>query len=197
MAGKPPENLNAVLDLIVETAKGQKEVEFEDIVKATGRRSFGPLLVLCGVILIAPLVGDIPGVTIAVGLVVLLISVQLLAGRTHFWFPGWIRRRSASAETVRKAVKAIRRPARAVDRLLRHRLELFVHGGGMRAIAAVTTALALVTPGMELVPFSASAFGAILAALGLALIAQDGLIALIGFVIAVATLGLLVNGLLL
>ncbi len=195
--GPLPENLNEMLDLIVETSRDKSEVAFEDLLKATGRRSFGPLLVLAGVILVAPLVGDIPGVSTSVGLVVLLISVQLLAGRTHFWFPGWIRHRAVSAIKVRKAVKAIRRPARAVDRLLRHRLEVFVHGAGTRAIAAVTTAIALVTPGMELVPFSAIAGGAILTLLGLALIAHDGLIAVVGFAFAVVALGLLVNGLLL
>lgn len=197
MAGQHPENLNEMLDLIVETSQDKKEVAFEDLLKATGRRSFGPLLVLCGVVLIAPLVGDIPGVSTSVGLVVLLISVQLLAGRTHFWFPKWIRHRAVKAVTVRKAVKAIRRPARAVDRLLRHRLEMFVHGAGTHAIAAVTCAIALVTPGMELVPFSAIAGGAILTSLGLALIAHDGLMAVVGFVFAVVALGLLVNGLLL
>ena len=56
-------------------------------------------------------------------------------------------------------------------------------------------AIALFTPAMEVVPFSANGAGAVLTAFGLALIARDGLIAAIALVLAVLTAGLVVFGL--
>ena len=47
-------------------------------------------------------------------------------------------------------------------------------------------------PFMEVVPFSANLAGAALAAFGLALVARDGLLALIAFLITAATAGLLI-----
>jgi hypothetical protein len=54
---------------------------------AVGRRSFGPLLLLAGIVLAAPGVGDIPGVPTVMGLFILLVSGQMLFDRDHFWMP--------------------------------------------------------------------------------------------------------------
>jgi hypothetical protein len=51
-------------------------------------------------------------------------------------------------------------------------------------------------PVMEVVPFSANAAGIALAAFGLALIAHDGVLALIAFVFTVITAGLMIYSLL-
>lgn len=52
-----------------------------------GRRSFGPLLLMAGLIILAPVVGDIPGVPSIMGVFIVLVSVQLLIGQEHFWLP--------------------------------------------------------------------------------------------------------------
>ena len=51
-------------------------------------------------------------------------------------------------------------------------------------------------PPMEFVPFSANAAGAVLLAFGLALIARDGVFALVAYVITALTLAWVVQGLL-
>jgi hypothetical protein len=187
-----PKNLSDVLDLIEDAAEGEERVAFEDMLDTIGQRSFGPLLLLCGLVILAPIVGDIPGVPTAVGLVVLLIAIQLLVGRKHFWFPAWLRERSVGADSLRKAVSKVRRPARFVDRFLRPRLPLFVRGAAIYAITALSAAIAVAIPAMEIVPFTANAAGAVLAAFGLALIGRDGLLALIALVLAVSTAAIVI-----
>lgn len=195
-SGKKPSDLTGLLDVIGEAAEGTGEVTFDDLLDAIGRRSFGPLLLLCGLIIVAPVVGDIPGVPTSVGLVVVLVCGQLLIGRDQFWFPGWVRRRSITKVKVRKMVRKTRKPARWVDKLIRPRLAMFVEGAGHYVIAALSVSVALVTPVMEVVPFSANLAGAILAAFGLAMIARDGVLAIIALVLLIPTVWLVVSSLL-
>ena len=112
--------------------------------------------------------------------VVLLIAAQMLLQREHFWLPRWVLERSIASRKVKKAAGWLRKPARFVDRFLRVRLRRFVCGTGEYAIALVAGLIALLMPAMEIVPFSANAAGAVLTAFGLALVARDGLVALVG-----------------
>jgi hypothetical protein len=179
-----PTDLEEMLDRMKEAAEGQKEVSVEDLLDSVGRRSFGPLLLLAGLIILLPLVGDIPGVPTLTGLVVLLISSQLLLGRQYFWFPSWILERSVETSKVRKAAEWLRRPAHVIDRFIKPRFTRFVEGVWLYVIASISLGTALITPAMEVVPFSANAAGAVLTVLGLALIARDGLMALIAMALA-------------
>lgn len=194
MTARCPQNLNEMLDLMQETAEDRQHVAFGDVVEAVGARSFGPLLLLCGLIIVAPVVGDIPGVPTIMGFVVFLISSQQLLGREQFWFPAWLRRRSVRATTIEKLTGKSRTSARLVDRFVCRRMDCLVSGPAIAVIAGVSLMVALATPLMELVPLSANGAGAILTAFGLALVARDGVLAIAGFALTVVTTTLMVMG---
>lgn len=177
-------NLQELLEQIETAAREAGSVSLEQILDAVGRRSFGPILVVAGLVILAPLVGDIPGVPTLMAVFVLLIAVQVLMGRRQPWLPGWLRRRSVASDKLLKAIGWLRKPARVVDRLLRPRLQQFTHRAGMYATAVLCLGIAAALPPMELVPFSANAAGLALTALGLALIANDGLLAVVAFLIS-------------
>lgn len=183
------ENLQQMLERMSQAADEKGRVSFGSIVESVGRRSFGPLLLMVGVILASPLSG-LPGMPTTMGLLVLLISVQLLFKREFFWLPRWMLKREIDASKVHRAVRWLRSPSRFIDSLLRPRLQVFINGFSSYLISIICTAVALAMPVMELVPFSASGAGVALSAFGLALIAHDGLLALIAFLITAATLGL-------
>jgi hypothetical protein len=191
---REPHDLNAMLDNIEEAASDTERVSFGDVFKAVGRRSFGPLLLLVGLVILAPVVGDIPGVPTMMSIVLVLIAVQMLMKRDHFWLPRWLLDRSMAAAKVRKGVGWLRKPARFVDRMLRPRLTKLVTGTRVYGIALIAVAIGLMTPAMEIVPFSANGAGAVLTAFGLSLIARDGLMALVALVMAALTAGVVVWG---
>ena len=164
-------NLEQMLDRIGESADSKGRVSLGRIVESVGDRSFGPLLLLVGVIMTSPLSG-MPGVPTTMGVLVLLI---------HFWLPAFVLRRSLEERKVHRAINWLRPSARFVDRWLRPRLPAFIRGGSTYLISLVCAAIAAVMPMMELVPFSAHVAGLALTAFGLALIARDGLLALIAF----------------
>jgi hypothetical protein len=122
---------------------------------------------------------------------VLLIAGQLLIGRQHFWLPQWLLERTVSAQTLRKAIGWVRRPARTIDAVIKPRLAWLTHNAGKLAAAATCAAIALATPFMEIVLFSANVAGAALAAFGAALVAHDGVLALLAYLAtALAALGI-------
>jgi len=181
-------SLEEMLNRIDESADSEGRVSLGTIVESIGNRSFGPLLLMVGVIMTSPLSG-MPGVPTTMGVLILLIAGQLLFGREQFWLPRWLLKRSIAQEKVRKAVTWLRPAARFIDRWLRPRLPAFIKGASIYLISLVCAAIAAVMPMMELVPFSAHGAGLALTAFGLALISRDGLLALLAFLVTAVTFG--------
>ncbi|WP_417339155.1 exopolysaccharide biosynthesis protein [Halomonas kashgarensis] len=163
------------------------KISMDDVVEAVGRRSFGPLLLVTGLITLAPVVGDIPGMPTLMALMVLLVTVQLLAGREHFWLPNWLLKRSMSRRKFDKGLHWMRKPAGWIDHVLSVRLPWLTGYIGIRLTAVACLMIALAMPPMEVVPFTANGAGLALTLFGLGLVARDGVALLLAFVITGAT----------
>lgn len=187
---REPENLEQMLSRISQAEDNNSEhISLEDIVSEVGHRSFGPLLLIAGIITLLPIVGDIPGVPTLMAAFILLVAGQLLFGRRYFWLPKWLLKRDVSQHKMDKAMKWMRSPARFIDRLLKPRLTFLLEGGGVYAIAGACVLIALAMPAMEVVPFTANGAGLAITLFALALMARDGLLALLAFMATVGTLG--------
>lgn len=171
--------MSDLLDRIERAAETHERTSVGDVLQEIGSRSFGPVLLLAGLVLVVPGVGDIPGVSVVMGTVVMVSSVQALMRRDHLWVPGWVLRRKVSRGKVQKGVGWLRPVARVLDRLSKPRLSWMTHGGGYFAIAAACIVIAAATPAMEVVPFSALVAGIAITGYGVALITSDGAIALL------------------
>ncbi|HEX2242865.1 MAG TPA: exopolysaccharide biosynthesis protein, partial [Gammaproteobacteria bacterium] len=189
-------SLEQLLDCIgkANTSKGQ--VSLGAILEAVGSRSFGPLLLVAGLIILAPFIGGIPGVPTTMATLVLLSAGQLLFRREQFWLPRWLLKRSVARDKLCRGLKWLRRPAQFLDRLTRPRLSVFTQGAGIYVIAIACIAIAAVTPVMEFVPFSANGAGAALTAFGLALLARDGFLALLALLVTASMFVIVVYSLL-
>lgn len=182
-------NLEQLLERIREAAAKEDPVSLGDIFEMVGHRSFGPLLLLAGLVTLAPLVGDVPGVPTLMALLVMLTAGQVLLRHEHLWLPGWLLRRSVNRGKLCRALDWMSRPARFIDRFLRPRLTALTHRAGVYAVAVACVLVAAAMPIAELVPFSANGVGVVLTSFGLALIAHDGLLVLIAFAVLTATTG--------
>lgn len=186
-----PSNLEELLDRLgdAENASSDEQVSVEDLVEATGRRSFAPLLLVAGLLVASPLSG-IPGLPTFTAALVALIAVQLLLRRRSFWLPEWLLRRKFSQSKLDKALRFLRPPARWIDKLLRPRLTALTKGPFVLVIGVFCGLLALTMPPLEFVPFASSVVGTVLAIFGLALVSHDGLLVLLGA--AICAIGLVV-----
>lgn len=132
----------------------------------------------------------------SMGLIVLLTTVQMLLRRNHFWLPNWLLNRCVARSKVEKALKWLRPPARFIDRWLRQRLLMFVRNTATYVVAMICLLIGAGIPVMELVPFAATGAGVALTCFGLALIACDGLLALVAFIVTGTTFVLIIRHLL-
>jgi hypothetical protein len=195
-AGARITDIEGLLTRMESAAKGKRRVTLNDLYEEVGSRSFGPLMLLAGLVTLAPLVGDIPGVPTTIGLVVILVSSQMALGRASFWLPSVLLNRSVSSAKLRKALSWLQRPAKFVDRLVRPRLKAMASGPATRVIACLCLLVGAAMPLMDFVPFTANVAGLALTAFGLSIIAHDGLLAIGAFVFTMLAVGLLLYRLL-
>lgn len=186
MAESQPKNLEQLLESLIdaERASSGAKLAVRELLDAAGRRSFGALLLLPGLLVASPLSG-IPGLPTVAAITVVLIAGQLLLGRERFWLPAWMLRQEISHTRVDRALRLLQHPARFIDKCLRERYVALTHGPAVYLVGAVSLLLAIAMPPLELIPFASSAVGMVLAIFGLALIARDGLLVFAGLAICV------------
>jgi hypothetical protein len=185
----PPESLSEMLERLLQADQGADKVALDAMLAVTGRRAFGPVLMIPGLVALSPLSG-IPGMPTTMALLVILVCAQLLLRRDHFWLPRFILERRISRTGLHRAVRFLRPIARFVDDLTRPRLRALTDGEALYVVALVAMIIAVTIPPLELVPFAATIAGAALTAFGLSLIVHDGLIALLALLLYTACLTL-------
>jgi hypothetical protein len=123
----------------------------------------------------------------------LLLSVQAILDRTQVWMPRWLAYKSVGSRKVMKAVRWLRKPAEFLDKHTHRRLTWAVRHSSMYVIAATCIVIAAMTPVLELIPGSAMLAGLAITNFGLALLAHDGLIALIAISCSLGTIAMLLS----
>ncbi|WP_018948728.1 exopolysaccharide biosynthesis protein [Thioalkalivibrio sp. ALMg11] len=184
--GEGIHSLDGLLDELNDLEESDS-VSIDEILQAVGRRTFGPVLLIPGLMALTP-VSAIPGVPSIVGIMVALLVGQMLIGRDRLWLPKFVLRRSISRERHDKAVRLMRPVARHVDRLIKPRMTWLMQGVGFYAMAISCFLLALAAPLMEAVPFAISGVGVAVTAFALALMADDGLLGLLVLIVGIATI---------
>lgn len=192
---QPPDTLTDLIQRLRDNTRGQDEISVGDLLTAVGQRSFGPVVLIAGLIIIAPLIGDIPGVPSLLGLVVLMTLGQLLFQRQSVWIPNKLSNRRVARETLIKGLDWMQKPARFVDRWTRPRLTWLVRGPGQYLMAVICMLVAAAMPAMEVVPFSANGGALALMVFGMAMVAEDGVLALLGMIFTGGTLWVVISGL--
>lgn len=183
-------NLEELLERIGDAGNGEKRIFVGSVLDAAGRRSFGPALLIPGLIALSPLSG-IPGIPTLVGAMVALTTVQLLLRRRHLWMPRFVLCRSTSKESFERALRTLRPLARFIDGWIRPRLIVLTEGVAVTFVAGFCLLLAAMMPIMELLPFAATAIGAAMTSFGLGLIAHDGVLVVLAFAFCIAAAWLL------
>jgi len=181
-----------ILDELNRAADQHDPLTFGDVMDVLGNHSFASVLLLIGLIMLIPGPADIPGVPVVLGLIVILVAVQIVMHREHLWIPNWMERRQVRAERAKKMVSWVRRPASWMDQLTKPRYQWLIDHAGVTLIAIACILIAMTTPILEFIPFSANVAGAAIAAFSVALMARDGLIAGMAIALSLATVGLVV-----
>lgn len=171
------ETLSDLLAAVRERNSGAGRLSVAELQDLAGPRAFGPLLLLPGMIAVTPLSG-IPTLPTMLGILVMLISGQIVLGRRELWLPRRLSRAGIDRAHVRKALDYAERPAGFIDRVVRRRLVFATEGLGLRLGAAVCFLTAATMPPLEILPFLATSAGSVITVFGLAITVHDGVLML-------------------
>ena len=168
------ENLMSMLRRI-EAAGSEGRINVREIVYLIGKVSFAPLLIVPAIALVSPL-SSIPLFSSTMGIIIFLVSIQMLLRRNHLWLPEWILRLEAKRSIVRSAFEKIHPVADWLDRRTETRLTFLTTPPFIIIPEALCMISGMIMPVLELVPFSSSLIGLSVVLLGLGLFARNGVI---------------------
>lgn len=181
---QPVEKLSDVLADLAAADGGS--VTLADLITAAGERSFGALLVLCGIPNM--IAGMIPGFSILLGLPLILLSVQLLVAANKPWLPARLARIEIRRSDLRRIVERASPNLQRLERALKPRMLLLTVPSAQRVIGAASLVLSIMVflpiPFANLMP----ALGVTL--FGFAILERDGLVALAAMAVTVISLAL-------
>lgn len=170
--------LAEVVTVLCEQSRVGDRLTVNEILKAFGARVYGPLLLLPAVIAIFPIVGALPGVSIAMALVMLLASLQLALGLAKPWLPRGLRNVSLSRPRAEAVLNGLAPWARRFDAVLRPRFRFLFSWPGVH----ITGLLCIAVAGMALVGSLLPALivppSIIMILIAFALVANDGVLLL-------------------
>jgi len=145
------------------------------ILREFGDRTFGPLLTLCGIVMITPL-GSIPGLPAVVSACIISISLQLIFGRTKPWLPERLRRLKISRKNIKTSQRFARPVFEKVDGFVRPRMSWAATKAARIFVAIISIFLALALLVLAALPFGGLIPGFLIVFFGLGIMARDGLI---------------------
>jgi hypothetical protein len=164
----PPLPLSAQLSEIVDR-DGPERLSFTELAAELQGRAWGGLLFIFAAINMLPLP---PGTSAFFALPILLVSGQMVAGRTNPWFPRRLDRRGVAKHELQKLISKIGWLETRIERILKPRLAALTGPAAARAIGAICFLLALIAA--IPVPLFHIAPAAAILLFGLALIYRDG-----------------------
>jgi hypothetical protein len=177
--------LTDLLDTMVEGSSGEK-VTLGELLDAVESRSFGPLLLVPALVAASP-IGAVPGMAIVTGSIIILLAVQLLAGRNHPWIPNRFRDFEFDRERLTSTRKKLGPWLKWAERPIQTRLTVLVEPPFEQAIAVICIGLALLFYPLALVPFGVFLPSTAIAFFALGLSARDGLLTLFALGFTAAT----------
>ena len=156
---------------LLDTMRQGETVLFGELVAAVADRGFGILLVLFSLPSALPF--PAPGLSTPFGVVLLILSVQLLMGRERPWIPRWASEKEMKRSTAERMISGAVAFFSFVERFFRPRL-LFLSGKGAGVLCSV---LLLLMSGLMIlpIPLTNTLPAMVIFCTGVALTERDGL----------------------
>lgn len=178
-----PRSITDILTELLTASDGAPDgkLSLDEMVTAFGNRAFGILYLLFGLPNCFPMP---PGIPVLCGIVVIVVSIQMLMGKDTLLLPRWLGTRRVDRAMLARVVAKSSGPLGALERLSRPRYPLLSGTVMRRAIGLAGCALGIAL--MAPIPlFGGIPAGIAVTILGIAFAQRDGM--LIGFGVAVAT----------
>jgi hypothetical protein len=179
-----PKPISAILREFCADPDG--EMTLGEIVHRLGRRAFGAILFLFSTPNLLPLP---PGSSTVLGAPLVLLAPQVALGVRAPWLPRRLAERRFKTQVLASFAQRVLPWLERIERVSRPRLTFFFGSVGDRLIGLVCSLLAVVL--IFPIPFGNMLPAASIGVLSLSLVQRDGILAILGYVLAAASAGVL------
>ena len=173
----------------VEADSTGAEISVEDVVETLNHRGFGTILLIPPALTILP-TGMIPGVPAVCAALIVILAVQMAAGRDNPWLPEFLKKLSIRRHRYKKAIKQAKPYIKTIDSMTHPRLEFLNSKAMQMAVAILCIALGLMIGGLGFIPFLPAALSLPIFFFALGLSARDGVFTGIGFLLTLGAITL-------
>lgn len=178
-------SLSQNLTAILEEAQGG-DISLEAIFRGVGDKAFGVLLVILSLPSALPL--PAPGYSTPLGILLAILSLQMIAFRERPSLPSFALRHKFSFAATRKFFEAAIKFLRRVEWLIHPRMKWIGRPAGRAALGWVTLIMSclMILP----IPFTNTFPAMVIFLIGVGLTEDDGLFALLSFILGLAAVAL-------
>jgi hypothetical protein len=175
-------NNRKVSQIIGELAASSKaHVKLADLLAVLDERAFGVLMLILSLPNAVGL-GAIPGLSTVFGVPQIFVALQMIVGAPRPWLPGFVLERSISMKDFRTMVEKAQPHLLRVERLLRPRLTIMSATLVERLLGLVLLLLSIIVS--LPIPFANQPPAVAQGLIALGLIERDGVVILMGLVVA-------------
>lgn len=179
-----PLSLSQRLTAIIEGA-GPERLTFTELAAQLHSRAWGGLLLIFAAINVLPLP---PGTSMFFAIPLLLVSGQMVVGRTSPWFPRRIDRRGVSRQELQRLISKMEWFELRVERIFRPRIPVLTGPTAARIIGAICFLLGLIAA--VPIPLFHVAPAAAIVLFGVALIYRDGMLVIAAAIAAILSIAI-------
>lgn len=177
-AAKDPLNGNKISEILLALPNhfSTPLVSMNALSEALSGRAYGMLLLVLALPNLIPI--PAPGLSFVAGAPLMLVTLQMMLGRTYPWMPGFIGNRTIKTEQLQRLCMRAVPLMKALERVTSPRLQILAKPPADRVVAFICMALSLMI--MMPIPFGNAlpAFAICIFAIGL--MQRDGLFILAG-----------------
>lgn len=177
-----PLPLSQRLAQIIDGTEAER-LPFTDLARQLQSRAWGGLLFIFAAINVLPLP---PGTSVFFAIPLMIVSGQMVLGRSSPWFPARLDRRGVKKTELQRLIAKIEGAEARIERVLKPRIGSLTSGPATRLIGLVCLLLALLAA-IPIPLFHVAPAAAILL-FGLALIYRDGVLVIVAAMAAVLSL---------
>lgn len=161
---------------------GGERLTFSELSARLRDRAWGGLLLIFAAINLLPLP---PGVTTVTGIPLLILTAQMIAGRSRPWFPGKLDKRGIGKEHLGRIAEKMRPWEDRIERVMKPRMCMLTNHRAARVIGLICFLLSVIL--WLPIPLGNHVPALAMTLFALALIYRDGVMAILGAIATVAS----------
>ena len=177
-----PVKISEIVANILENLEQEndKHVSVGEIAQNLGSRTFGPMILVPGLLAAFPPIGGIPGMSIITSIWIVLIAAQLLFFKQHLWLPKRLTQVEFDRESFKRKTAKLIKWVKKVENIFKSRLSSLTNVPFAQVIALECVILAVAMFPLALVPFGVTLPAITIIFFAIALTMKDGFMAILG-----------------